>query len=55
MEIKKCHLAAAIKKNSLLRKLVHSDFNFNESIIVRIRYDETVTIHDSTNRRRAAV
>ena len=45
MEIKKCHLAAAIKKNSLLRKLVHSDFN--ESIIVRIRYDETVTIHDS--------
>ncbi len=45
MEIKKCHLAAAIKKNSILRKLIHSDFS--GSFIVRIRYDKPITIHDS--------
>ena len=44
MEIKKCHLAAAIKKNPILKKMIHSDFG--GSVIVRIRYDETVAVHD---------
>lgn len=44
MKTKKCHLAAAIKNNPILRKLVHSDFN--GSFIVRIRYDKTVAVHD---------
>jgi len=42
MKIKKCHLAVAIKKNPLLRKLIHSDFN--GAIIVRISYDTTTLI-----------